>query len=110
MTLSILQGTNTSGAGSKALANNARIWLINDITIANPVPVRQADGVAFTTDAVASTKIIIFEVDPAMMDLVNAFTSVTVQTNGSGSGNTLSVVFWATTRSAEDQAASPRVN
>lgn len=110
MTLSILQATNTAGAGAKALGNNARIWLINDTTVANPVPVRQADGTSFATDTTVSSKMVIFEVDPAMLDLVNGFTSIAVQTNGSTAASFISCVALATPRSGEDQASSPRVN
>lgn len=110
VTFTLQQATNTSGAGAKAFTNNARIWLVDDTTIANPVPVRQADGVAFTTTAVASNKMVIFEVDPAMLDTANGFTSATVNSGGSGAAQSVSAQFIATPRSAEDQAASPRVN
>jgi hypothetical protein len=108
--LSVLQATDVSGTSSKALANNARIWYIADTSVANPVPVRQADGVSFTTDAALKNKVVIIEVDPAMLDMANGFRTITVSTGASNAANITEAMFYGTPRSAEDQSPSPRVN
>ena len=110
ITFNLLQATDTAGSNAKALTGNARIWFVSDTTAANPVPVRQADGVSFTTDSLQNNRLIAFEIDPQMLDLVNGFNSVAVQIPSVGTGILMSCVFLGVPRSAEDQAASPRVN
>ena len=108
--VSVLQAKDISGTSSKALANNARIWWVIDTSVASPVPVRQTDGVSFTTDAGVKNKMLIIEVDPAMLDMANGFKTITISTGASNVANITQAAFYATPRSAEDQAPSPRVN
>ena len=107
--LSVLQATDPTGTGSKALANNARIWFITDDSVANPAWVRQTDAVSFTTDAGVKVKAVLIEVDGAMLDLVNGFNCVSISTGASNVANITEAMFYGTARSAEDAAPSPRV-
>ena len=83
----------TVGAGSeKALTNNVAIYANLD-TAASDTLVRQTDGVAYTTDAGLKNKIVIFEIDPASLDINNGFRDLTVKTGASNAANITSVIY-----------------
>jgi hypothetical protein len=104
--LSVLQATSSGGAGSKALANVARIWANQDTGTAANVLTRQTDAVSFTTSAATTNKIVVIEVDPAMLDLANGFSFVTISTGASNVANITAAIVYETPRSAEDPVTS----
>lgn len=104
--LSVLQATSAAGAGSKALANNARIWANLDTATKANVLTRQADAVSFTTDAAVKNKVVVIEVDPAMLDLANGFNFVTISTGASNVANITQAMVYSTPLSAEEAAPS----
>jgi hypothetical protein len=58
----IPQRDDALGTGYIAIANNARIWLNNAVGT-NDVLVRQADGVNQITDALAASKMVVFQIN-----------------------------------------------
>lgn len=84
--LSLLQGKDVAGTGSKAMAN-CPIWLCNDTSVSDAF-VAQAAGNTFTTDATTKDKIVVFEVEPdAALDIANGFRSIAVSTGASNAAN-----------------------
>ncbi len=63
-----LQRDDAAGTGFIALANNAKIYVAADVTVSDTL-VRQANGVAFATGAVATTHRVVFKVDPSSLGL-----------------------------------------
>jgi hypothetical protein len=90
--LNILQGTNVAGAGSKALANPIPIWADLD-TGASDNLVRQTDAVNFTTDAAIKNKIVVFQLDPALLDVANGYRTIAIQTGASNVANITQAEF-----------------
>lgn len=93
------QATSVAKGGAKALANNVRIWANQD-EAATSLLVRQADGVAFTTDANVKVKRVIFEIDPATLDQAGGFDCLLALTGASNVANITSAeVFIVPARS-----------
>jgi hypothetical protein len=86
VTLTLLQATGVSGAGSKGV-NAVPIWL-NDATAASDALVAQTAAAAFTTDATLAEKFVVFEILPeAAMDITNGYTAIALQTSASNAAN-----------------------
>lgn len=107
--LSLLQAKDVSGTSSKALANNARWWAALDQATSDLL-VRQTDGVSFTTDAAVKNKIIVAEIDPAMLDIANGFVTIAVSTGASNAANITSAQVFLSVRMRGDQPPSNIVN
>jgi hypothetical protein len=87
VTLSLLQATSVSGAGSKALLNTTPIWC-NANTGASDSYVKQTAAMSFTTDVGTNDKVVIFEIQPeSCLDVGNAFNSIAVVTSASNVAN-----------------------
>jgi hypothetical protein len=86
VTLSILQGQDTSGTGGKAVGVMPT-WLVAATATADTLVV-QTPGATFQTSATVADKLVIFEITPEMcMDLVNGFHTIAVQTSASNAAN-----------------------
>lgn len=86
VTFSVLQAQDSSGTGSKAITASP-IFYNADTTASDTLAV-QTSAVNFQTDAALKDKIVVFEFDPAdVMDLVNGFNHITVQTSASNAAN-----------------------
>lgn len=107
--LSVLQAKDVSGTSSKALANNARIWTNLDTSVAANVLARATDAVSFTTDAAVKNKVVVFEIDPAMLDINNGFNTITISTGASNVANITQAICYILPRSAEEAPPSLRV-
>jgi hypothetical protein len=84
--LSVLQGQDVSGTGSKAVAV-VPIWL-TAATATSDALVVQTAAATFTTSAGTTDKIVVFEITPEMcMDLVNGFHTIAVSTGSSSASN-----------------------
>lgn len=90
--LSVLQATAVAGTGSKALANAAPIWANQDV-VAGDALTRQADGVALTTSAAVKQKIVVFQIDPSMLDVAGGFDCIALSTGASNAANITSILF-----------------
>lgn len=90
--LTPMQAQDVSGTGAKVLANAVPIWSNLD-TAASDTLVRRADAVNYTTDAAVKNKQVIFEIDPALLDLNNGFDCVYFTTGASNAANITAAVF-----------------
>ena len=99
--LSILQATAVAGTGSKALVNVAPIWSNLD-TAASSVFVKRTPAVTYTTDAGVKIKIVIFEIDPATLDIANSFDCIAVSTGASNAANITEAEYWIVPHLAAD--------
>ncbi|WP_407309766.1 hypothetical protein [Desulfosporosinus sp. SB140] len=63
-----------------------QIWADQDC-VASDVLVRQADDVAFTTSAALAHKLVVFQINPAHLDVTNGFDCITVKTAASDPTN-----------------------
>ena len=92
--LSILQAQTVAKAGGKAITNPVRIWTNLDTSLGD-TKTRQADAVNFTTDAAVKNKMVIFEVDPAYLDINAAipFDCVYMSTGASNAAN-ITQAYW----------------
>ena len=80
VTLSILQGQDTLGTGSKAIGVMP-IWL-EAATATLDTPLVQTAAATFQTSATVADKIVIFEIQPeSCLDVVNGFHTIAVQTS-----------------------------
>jgi hypothetical protein len=86
VTLSILQGQDVSGTGSKAVGVMP-IWLTAATATSDALAVQTA-AATFQTSVGTTDKIVVFEITPEMcMDLVNGFHTIAVQTSASNAAN-----------------------
>lgn len=84
----------TVAAGSeKVLANVVPIY-VNLDAAASATLVRATDAVNYTTDAGVKNKIVIFEIDPASLDVNNGFDCLTIKTGASNAANITSVLYF----------------
>jgi len=87
VTISLLQGQDVSGTGSKAVTANMPIWAVADTSLADAL-IAQAAAANFVTSATLKDKLVVFEILPeAVLDIANGFTSIAVQTSASNAAN-----------------------
>jgi hypothetical protein len=95
--ITIEQATAVAGTASKAIATAVPIWSNLD-TAASDTLVRRTDAVAYTTDAGVKNKQVIFQIDPATLDLAGGFDCLTVKTGASSASNLTGARYWIQTR------------
>lgn len=103
------QASAVAGTGSKVLANNVPIWSNLDIATSD-VLVRQTDGTAYTTDAGVKEKQVIFQIDPASLDMANGFDCIALTTGASNVANLTSAVVVGEMRYAQATTPSATVD
>jgi len=84
--ITIEQAQDVAGTNSKAITNAVPIWANEDCATSDAL-VRQADAVSYTTSAAIKHKIVIFQVNPAHLDVNNGFDCITVKTAASDPTN-----------------------
>jgi hypothetical protein len=85
--LTLLQGQDVTGTGSKVLTSNVPIWFQSN-TATTDLNVSQTAAANFTTDAGTNDKIVIFEILPeTALDVANGFKTIAVQTGASNAAN-----------------------
>jgi hypothetical protein len=90
--LTPFQAKNVAALSEKVLAGNMAIYANLDAA-ASDLLVRQTDAVNFTTDAGLKNKVIVFEIDPASLDVNNGFDCITIKTGASNAANITSVLY-----------------
>jgi hypothetical protein len=84
--ISLLQGKDVSGTGSKAISATP-IYLTADASTSDLL-VAQAAAASFTTSATTKTKVVLFEIVPEqVLDVANGFKTIAVQTGASNAAN-----------------------
>jgi hypothetical protein len=91
------QASAVAGTGSKVLANNVQIWVIDDLATADAW-VRQADAVNYTTTANVKEKLVAFQIELAGLDVAGGFDCITVATGASNVANLTSAFAALETR------------
>ncbi len=102
--ISINQASAVAGTGTKAITETVPIWSNLD-TAASDTLVRRTAAVSYTTDAGVKNKIVIFQIDPATLDVANGFDCITVITGASHAANITGAQYWI--QSALQQATPP---
>lgn len=102
--LTIEQASAVAGTGTKVITETVPIWSNLD-TAASDTLVRRTSAVSYTTDAAVKNKIVIFQIDPATLDIANGFDCITVKTGASNVANLTGARYWI--QSAYQQATPP---
>jgi hypothetical protein len=84
--LTPMQASAVAKTGGKVLTNTVPIWANLD-TAAGDTMVRATDAVNYTTDAGVKNKIVMFEIDPALLDIANGFDCIYGSTGASNVAN-----------------------
>lgn len=84
--ITIEQATAVAGTATKAITKVVPIW-VNLDTAASDVLVAATPAVSYTTDAGLKIKLVIFEIDPATLDIAGGFDCITVITAASNAAN-----------------------
>jgi hypothetical protein len=90
--LDVKQASAIAGTGVKALANAIPIWANLDAATSDAL-VRATDAVNYTTDAGVKNKVVVFQVDPFMLDTNGGFDCITVVTGASNAANITAAVY-----------------
>ena len=93
MAISIEQASAVAGTGSKVITVAVPIWANQDCAT-NDTLVRQTDAVDFTTSAAVKVKKVVFEIDPATLDLAGGFDCLAISTGASNAANITQVEFF----------------
>ena len=104
MAISLMQASAVAPTGAKATTVAHRIWA-NEDCVTSDVLVRQTDAISFTTSAAIKDKIVVFEVDPATLDLANGFDCLAVKTGASNAANITAAMYFLVNH--RYQAATP---
>ena len=92
MAITVEQASAVAGTSSKAITVVVPIWANEDCATSDTL-VRQTDGVGFTTSAAQKIKQVVFQIDPATLDIANGFDCITVKTGASNAGNITSAIY-----------------
>ncbi|WP_407312057.1 hypothetical protein [Desulfosporosinus sp. SB140] len=84
--ITLEQATDVEGSNSKPLTNLIPIWADEDCT-SSDLLVRQADAIYYTTSTTAKHKLVVFQINPAHLDVTNGFDCITVKTAASDPTN-----------------------
>lgn len=86
------QATAIAGTGEKVLAKVVPIWANLDVSV-NDTMVRATDAVNYTTDAGVKNKIVIFQIDAAMLDVNGGFDCLVIKTGASNVANLTTALY-----------------
>lgn len=92
--LTLEQAKDVSGTDSKPLTEVVPVRVVED-AVASDLHSDPGDAVEFTTDAALGTKIVIFEIDPATLDVNNGFGCLCVKAGASNAANLVSAMYVA---------------
>lgn len=84
--LTPMQAQDVAGTNGKVLANAVPIWSNLDTSLTDTL-VRRADAVNYTTDAAVKNKQVLFEIDPALLDVAGGFDCIYFTTGASNAAN-----------------------
>lgn len=90
--LDVKQASAIAGTGVKALENVVPIWANLD-TATNDTLTRATDAVNYTTDAGVKNKVVVFQIDPQLLDINGGFDCITIVTGASNVANITAAVY-----------------
>jgi hypothetical protein len=102
------QCTAVAGTGAKALTNDVPIWAALDVATSE-LPARQTAAKNFQTDAAVKEKIVIFQVDPSLLDVAGGFDCIRVNTGASNVANITQAMIYLEMKHGGAPAQMPRV-
>jgi hypothetical protein len=91
------QATAVAGTSEKVLANAVPIWASQDWGTSDALT-RATDAVNFTTSAAVKHKAVLFQIDPAQLDVEGGFDCITVKTGASNAANITAATYFLVTR------------
>lgn len=91
------QATSVAAGSEKVLTNAVTIYANQD-TVTSDALAAQTAAVNFTTSAAVKGKIVIFEIDPASLDVANGFDCITVKTGASNAANITQAMYYGPNR------------
>lgn len=94
-TISIEQATVVAGTDSKVITNAVPISSNLDCAASDTLVARTA-AVNYALDAGLKHKVVVFEIDPASLDVANEFDCITVKTSASNAANITSAMYYLT--------------
>lgn len=106
--LAPVQGIGVAGGSSKAIPA-VPIWLCNDAATSSAF-VRQTDAVSYTTDATVKSKIVVFQIDPSKLDVLNLFNAVAAVTGASNAANITSAFVVTNARYGQATGVNAQAN
>lgn len=90
--LALQQATDVSGTGAKVFANVVQIWA-NEAIGTNDTMVAQTAAINYTVTNDIANKIVVFDVDPSLLDVANNFDCIKVTASDSSQAtNFISIV------------------
>jgi hypothetical protein len=93
VTFTPLQAQNSSGTGSKAIPSVPIFY--NADTTASDTLVAQAAAASFQAGTALKDQFVVFEFDPAELDMANGFNHIAIQTSASNAANITEAWFQA---------------
>ena len=90
--LSLLQAQAVAGTGVKA-GPDVPIWANLDCAASDALVREATDADTYTTDAGVKHKMVVFEVDPAKLDVAGGFDCIAVSTGASNAANITAALF-----------------
>jgi len=91
--LSVNQATTVTGTSAKAITVATPIWSDLDTSTNDTLTARTA-AVNYTTDAGLKNKIVVFEINPADLDVANGFDCITGVTGASNAANITECILY----------------
>jgi hypothetical protein len=107
--LTPMQATDVAAATNKVLSQNAKIWADLDCAVSDAF-VRLADAKNYTTDAGVKHKQIIFQIDPAELDVAGGYDCLYFTTGASNAANITEAQFYILERYAASTPPSAIVD
>lgn len=90
--LALYQGTAVAGTGSKVFANVAQIWA-NEATGTSDTLVKQTSAINYTVTNDIANKVVVFDIDPSLLDVANDFDCIKVTASDSSQAtNFISII------------------
>lgn len=86
VTFTPLQATSSAGAGSKAIPA-VPIFYNADTTVSDTLAVQTAAASFQADNVTGKVKFVVFEFDPAELDMANGFNHIAIQTSASNAAN-----------------------
>jgi hypothetical protein len=95
------QASLVDGTGAKVLTNNVPIWSNLDVSASDTL-VRRTDAKSYALDAGVHNKQVVFQIDPASLDVANGFDCLTIYADTSAAGNLIAAEYFLAMRYSED--------
>lgn len=105
----VLQASDVSGTGAKAIPA-VPVYTSADAATSPFKYTKQTDAATFTTDAGVKDKYVVFDLDPAHLDVANGFRSIAARTGASNAGNITSAQVIIVPRYPQSAAVDPLGN